>query len=671
MRALSALLVMFLLIAAPASAQVTASFGYDEVEFYFDKPKDEVSYFETNLTLWFSNADNESAAMVSNLEAKLYGEAVDKGMSVTLEKTSLRIEPEDSSYLLISFRAPPGVAEGSYDAKLEVKGDYTYLTKGGSYSLLREFHITVRIEHPPPTLEATWDLAEWGKLRAGQSFERTLTVREIYGYAGASNVTLYLSRRGPVNLTHPQDIGDIPAGGSKSVKVKIQVPERHLRPGDYWVAPRIVGEYPAEVATREQANYTIPRPEMKLSSTRINFGRITFEVGKDAATASIIVSETGGYTPIEGLKISQVKGEEGWVAPSRIDYIPPGGNATLNFTLLLPPDASLGKKIWIFSIAAGYAGSAEILGKATVYFPGLEEAERSLDKVPSLPYPEARDVVQNLRGLVMGAKEATELREIAMVMSVYSGATSFLNILAGAEGKDERVERIILARGSLNRAKIGSEGLEDKNLRKYAIPVVEALEEVWSREARNAGRALEKEIEERGDYRSAVLDYKKLKTLYLYLGDAEKAKEYATKQEEMERAYFNALSEAMSLLKASEQEMEAAKGLSFNIKEVSIVVNPFHYERVVAHYQKAISSVERAKILLERAGEGEEAELLQVKLEELRKGKRTLEGIFRGYLGLLTLFFLWFVARATLGLLRWVRDSEALAEGDVLLGGEG
>jgi hypothetical protein len=664
---------MLLLFATPVSALVEARFGYSEVDFYFDKPKNEVTYFETNLTLEFYNADNESAAILSNLEAKLSGEAADKGISVVLEKNYLRVEPEDSSYLMISFRAPPSVAEGSYEAKLEVKGNYTYIIKEGVHPLLHEFYITINVDHPPATLEATWDLAEWGKLRAGQSFERTLTVREIFGYAGASNVSLYLSKTGPVNLSYTTDVGDVPAGGSKSIKVKIQVPERYLKPGDYWVTPRIVKDYNVQVATLERANYTIPKPEMALSSTKIDFGRLTFEVGKDTATASITISETGGYTPIEGLSISQVRGEEGWIAYSQVNYIPPGGNATVNFTLLLPPDASLGKKSWVFSLTTVHAGSAEIVAEATVYFPGLEEAERSLAKLPSLPYQETQGVVQNLRGLITASKGVTELREIAMVMSVYSGVSSFINIFSDLNGKplDERVERIILAKSSLNRAKIGSESLEDKSLKKYAIPAVEALEGVWSREAREVAEALEKRVEkEKMDYRSAALDYRRLKTLYSLLGDEEKVREYASKQEEMERAYYEALTEAAALLKSSEKEVAAARRLSFNIKEASFVINPFHYEAVISHYQEAISHVEKAKLLLEKAGERGEAELIQSRLEELTKGKRTVERAFRVYLALLTLFFLWFVARVTLGLLRWVRDSEALAEGDVVLGAE-
>jgi hypothetical protein len=676
MRFLSILLVTLLLFASPVSAQVTASFDYDEVDFYFDKPKNEVSYFEENLTLEFFNADNESAAILSGLEATLSGEAKDKGMSVVLEKSYLRVEPNDKSYLTISFRAPPSVPEGRYEAKLEVKGNYTYITKQGVHTLLHEFYITVNVDHPPATLAASWDLAEWGKLRAGQSFERTLTVREVYGYAGASNVTLYLSRTGPVNLTYTSSLGDIPAGGSKSIKVKVQVPERYLRPGDYKVVPKIVKDYKTQVSTLEQANYTIPKPEMAISTTKLNFGRLTFEVGKDTATASITVSEVGGYTPIEGLSISLVKGEEGWVGYTQVNYIPPGRNATVNFTLILPPDASLGKKSWIFEITTVHAGSVEILGEAIVYFPGLDEAERSLAALPSLPsHPEVKEAVQNLREMIAASRDVTELREIAMVMSVYSGVSSFVNILAGAEGKplEERVESIILAKRSLNRAKIGSENLEDRNLKKYAIPAVEALENVWKREAGSAAEALEAVVKqkEESDYRGAALDYKRLKTLYSLLGEAESAKEYASKQEEMERAYFNSLSEAMSLLRLAEENVSAARRLTFNIKEASFVINPFHYEAVMAYYDDALSSVERARLLLDRAGEDEEAKLLQRRMKELKDRKRTIERTFRVYLAFLTLFFLWFVARVTLGLLRWIRDSEALAEGDVLLGAEG
>jgi tetratricopeptide (TPR) repeat protein len=603
--------------------------------------------------------------------AELSGEAAQRGISVALDKSYLRVEPEESYYVVIAFRAPPSVAEDSYDAELRVKGNYTYITREGVYPLLKEFYITVNVDHPPATLAATWDLAEWGKLRAGQTFERTLTVRETFGYAGASNVSLHLSKTGPVNLSYTTEVGDVLAGGSKEIKVRIQVPERRLRPGDYWVAPRIVKDYNVQVAVLERANYTIPRPEMALSSTKIDFGKLTFEVGRDSAKASITISETGGYTPIEGLSVSRTKGEEGWIAHSQVDYIPPGGNATLNFTLLLPPDASLGKKSWTFALTTKYAGSVNIAAEAMVYFPGLEEAERHLAQLSDSPY---QGVVQNLRGLITASKDITELREIAMVMSVYSGVVSFISVFSdiNTRSQEERIEAVILARGSLNRAKIGSENLEDKKLRKYAIPAVEALEEVWVREALEVVEALEgRLVGEERDYRSATLDYRRLKILYSLMGDRERAKEYSSKQEEMERAYYRALREAASLLKSSEAEVAAARGLSLNIKEASFVVNPFHYEEVISHYERAISLAERAKLMLERAGEEEQAELVAARVEELALGKRTVERAFTAYLALLTAFFLWFVARVTLGLIRWLRDSEALREGDVVLGAEG
>ena len=449
------------------------------------------------------------------------------------------------------------------------------------------------------------------------------------------------------------------------------MPERHLIPGDYWIAPRIVKDYNIRIAVLERANYTIPRPEMTLSSTRINFGQLTFEVGRDSAKASVTISETGGYTPIEGLSLRRTKGEEGWIAHSLVDYIPPGKNATLNFTLLLPPDASLGRKSWEFLLSTKYAGSVNIAAEATVYFPGLEEAERHLAQLSSPPYQGA---VQNLRQLIAASKDITELREIAMVMSVYSGAVSFISIFSdvNASSQEERIEAVILARDSLNRAKIGGENLKDRKLRRYAIPAVEALEEVWSREARGVVEALEARLEEKErDYRSTALDYRRLKILYSLMGDQERAKEYSLKQEEMERAYYSALREAASLLRSSEEEVAAARKLSLNVKEASFVVNPFHYEEVIFHYERAISLAEGAKLKLEEAGEDEQAELVAARVEELALGKRIIERAFAAYLALLTAFFLWFVARVTLGLIRWVRDSEALAEGDVVLGAEG
>lgn len=671
MRSFIALLTVVLL-ATPAWALVGARFPYDEVDIYFDKPKGEVSYFEANLTLEFYNTDNESAAILSNLKAELQLEAAEKGMSASLERSYLRVEPQSSSYMLVTFRAPAGVAEGSYEAKLEITGNYTYITGGSEkQQLIEDFYLTINIHHPPATLAATWDLAEWGKLKAGQSFVRTLTVKEVYGYAGAGNVTLYLSKTGPVKLRYSSALGEIPAGGSKSVQVEIEVPERYLKPGNYWVKPRILREYNVDVAELEQANYTIPKPEMKLSGKKIDFGKLTFEAGKDTANGSITISEVGGYTPIEGISISLAKGEEGWIAYTTPTYVPPGGSAAVNFSLLLPPDATLGKKSWLFDLTTVHAGGAEITAEATVYFPGLEEAERAIAGLPRLPYPEGKDAVQNLRKLIASSKEVTELREVAMVMSVYSGARSFIEVFSGLGNTslEERVDGIIIAKRSLNRAKIGSESLEYRSLKKFAIPAVEALEAIWSREAKSAAAALEERMSRGGlDYRRAIADYHRLETLYSLMGDEEKAEKYGAKREEMERMYYEALARAASLQRGAEEELELARKLSLNLKEASVVVNPFNYERVIYHAERALDMLQESKALLERAGE--ETQIVDSRIGEVQRWKRNIERVFRLYLGALLLFFLWFVGRVTLGLIRWVRDSEALAEGEVLLGGE-
>ncbi|NOZ59836.1 MAG: hypothetical protein GXO66_09740 [Euryarchaeota archaeon] len=668
MRCLLLPLLVLLLLPA-AAAQVEAKFSYTDVDFYFNAPRDEVSHFEVNLTLRLYNSDNESAAIVSDLKAELRGEAAQRGVQVLLEKSYVRVEPESVSYVRVTFRAPSSLAQGSYDAELSVRGNYTYVTKGGAYLLVHQFYITVNVEHPPPTLEASWDMARWGQLKAGQSFERRLTVREVFGYADAENVTVYLSKTGPVELNYSPHLGDIPAGGSRHMSVEVMVPLRNLEPGDYRVTPRIVSDAGVDVAEAEGANYTIPEPSMTLSTTVVDFGKLTFEAGRDSATRSVVVSEAGGYTPIEGLEVRLEEGEEGWISTAGVDYIPPGGSVSLNLSLLLPPDASLGKKSWVFLLTTRYAGSARLTARATVYFPGLEEAERRLAELKDPRYAGAID---NLKNLIAASKEVTELREIAMVMAVYSGVVSFVDSFSSPENRtlEERVEMLLLTRSSLSRAKAGALSLRDESLRSYAIPAVETLEEAWRGEALAVAEAIQERLRSGADYRSAALDYGRLRTLYALLGEEERSRAYASRQEEMEAAYYGALSEAARLLRESEDEFSAARALTLNLREASFVLSPFRYERVVAHYRNAISLAERAAALLRSAGEAEEAELAERRAAELSRTLRDLERAFALYLALLTAFFLWFVARVTLGLIRWVRDSEVLSEGDVVLGGE-
>ena len=664
-----AVLLLSLLLLPPVAAQVEAGFIYTDVDFYFNAPRDQVDRFEVNLTLMLYNFNNQSAALVSDLKAELDGEAAQRGVTVSLEKSYVRVEPEDSAYVRITFMAPSSMAEGSYDAELTVTGNYTYVGGGGSHLLLNQFYISVNVEHPPPTLSAVWDLADWGRLRAGQSFERTLTVREVFGYAAAENISVYLSITGPAELNYTPLLGEVPAGGSRRLSVAVRVPERNLKPGDYSVVPRFVKPSDVDVAQLQSANYTIPEPVMAVSTTALDFGKITFEAGRDTSTRSISVNETGGYTPIEGLEVILEKGEEGWISVSGADYVPPGGSISLNFSLALPPDASLGKKSWVFVLKGGYAGSLRLEASATVYFPGLEDAERRLQ---ALEEPEYTQVLASLRQLISASKEVTELREIAMVMAVYSGVVAFVESFSGLEEQplEEKVDVLLLTRSSLSRAKTGAASLQDGELRSLAIPAVEALEAVWEQQAGAVVAALEERLKEERDYRSAALDSRRLSTLYSLLGDAQKAESYSSKQEQLERAYYDALRKAAELLRRSEEEVSQAKMLTLNLKEASFVLNPFHYEEVVSRYERAISLAEEAIGELEKAGEVEEAQLVASRVEELSMAKRGIERSFTAYLGLLTAAFLWFVARVTLGMLRWMRDSEILAEGDVVLGGK-
>ncbi|NOZ76154.1 MAG: hypothetical protein GXO65_00425 [Euryarchaeota archaeon] len=664
MKGIRALVLVIALLVPAVSAQsgdVTIPNTY--VYYEFDKPKGPGVTFTEELALFVWNLEENTTLHVTGLSASASGV---QGAEVSLDRTSFDVPGVGSQKVYLNVTIPASTGEGKHYLSLEISG---------SGVPTETFNITLEVRHPPATIEASWDTPEWGDVKAGSNFTRTLKLLEVMGYRDAGNVSLRLEAGGPITLDYERDIGDIPASTLKSVEVRVSVPERGVTPGTYQVSPLITAGGDANV-TAEKASYEIPLPEMVLESSTLDFGQITFETGKDFSRKSLVIEEAGGFTPIENLSISLQGGEEGWVTYSSHDYIAPGAKEEFVFSVYLPQDARLGKREWSFTIDTAYAGSQTLRAVVQVYFPGIDEAVRYLDERPPVEAsPQTGTLIRETLNLLEAGRDKTEIKKIAMVMSVYSGTRSFLNLLEEAYRSMEKGDLsragdlVIAAHDSLNKIRIGNSNIYDADLKLYSSSVEDLAQRIWVAGAEDVLDALVEEAgnSEETDYKSAALYYERASRIYALLGDADSAREFEDRRARMERRYTQSLEEASALKMSADEKLSRADEKMFVFEDAYLVLNPFNYEEVSALYAEAIEEYAAAGERYRVAGELKEA---QVSQEYARKLEERKEAVFRAFVvyGLFwSLVFLWLVARITLGFQRFRQDELDGLVGDVVV----
>lgn len=657
------LLVLLLFVPGLVAGGVSSSFPTGDIYFDFDKPNGSVSTFDTDRLLTLTNSDNQSVTF-SDLNVTVTGIS---GITVTPEVTTLSIASDSYEKVTLTFHADSAMAEGEYSGTLKISGDNVNQ---------RSISITIEISHPPSTINATWGPVDLGDVKAGSKFNYILTVSEVMGYKSANDVNVSIYGLGPVeNLTFSGTLGDFDPFTSKEVKVDFSILERNVKPGTYSITP-IIRSTSVIDANPKELNYTIPSPVMKVTPVEIDFEKITFETGKDSKTVSVNISETGGYTPLEGLTVSLVNGEEGWVTHPDIDYIHAGKSESYNFVIFLPSDASLGLKNWNFKLDTSYAGSKDISAAVLVTFPGTDEAIAYLENISSGINSEGeKNLIQDTISLLETSKDKTQLRKIAMVMSVYSGTRTFLNNLDTASDSGEKLveagDAVIRAKAALNKMEIGDQNLKDAELKLYSSKIVSQAKKIWESESRSILSSLEENAKNEKDsnYKLAALYYNRISRIYLILDEPENAEKYSEKQSDIEKLYHDSLLEASTLTGAAEGMLESARGKAFSPGEDTyVILNPFSYDFVSGSYDTAIDKYERAEALYRRAGEESDANLLRDKLVEIARQKDNIFRTFLAYGSLLGLVFLWFVGRVFWGLQQYTRDERDGYWGDVITG---
>jgi len=664
-------IILALLLFVPglaAAATVTPSFPAGEVYFDFNRPSGSVDTFTAEETLILSNSDTQSVTF-SGLVVAVEGVS---GVTVTVppEYKTMTVANNSDEKVPLTFHAISTMAEGRYpDAKLKISG--TNVNE-------RSISITIEIRYPPPTINGTWDPADLGNVKAGSKLSYILTVSEVMGYKSAEDVNVSIYGLGPVeNITYKSSLGDFGPLTSRDIEVNFSIPERNLKPGTYSVISFIASSSIIN-ANVDELNYSIPVPEMQINPVDIDFGKITFETGKDTETVILNISETGGYTPIEKLATSLVNGEEGWITHSKKEYIPPGGSREYAFSIFLPPDASLGLKRWDFKLSTLYAGSKDIHAIVIVSFPGTDEAIAFLKNTSSVTNStKENNLIRDTISLLETSKGKIQLRKIAMVMSVYSGTRTFLSNLGTAvDSKGKLVEAgdaIIRAKAALNKMQIGDQNLKDAELKLYSIKIVSSAEEIWKSEARNMLNSLEENAENEKDsnYKLTALYYNRISKICTLLNDPQNAKKYSEKQNDIEKLYHNSLLEAGTLTSIADGKVDSAREQTFRLGEDTyLVLNPFSYDFVSRTYDEAIDKYEQAEALYRKAGEDSDADLLNGELEKVTRQKNNVYHTFIAYGSFLGLIFLWFIGRVVWGLQRYTQDEMDGHWGDVITGGE-
>ncbi len=675
MRRKSSMFFILLLVVAMLQGTVYAQVSvhlegyFNEFYFTFNKPRGSIPFYNQTREIIFSNSGNESVT-VSNIAASI---SDIPGFTVSLDKNVLTIRAEDDATLKAVFRASPDMAEGTYKGKITVTGT------GVNF----EEPIQVQITWPDPALNATWDVVDWGSIKAGSNLTRKLIINETMGYKPVSNVELTLVEFGPANLSYAKNLGAIASRGSNIVSVEINTPTRGLTPARYLVSPSILANNTASINVSD-AFYEIPPPVLQLDKDFLSFGNITFEPGKDTATQRITISEIRGYTPIEGLNISMMSGESGWIDFPEIDYISPGSSVPITFSLRLPPEASLGVKEWRYLMSTRYAGRNTIIADARVYFPGVEDAIRDLDFVYSALNATGllnetgleKLLLDNTRLLLENARGETELRDITMVMSVYSGARSLAILMDEFKGvKDKDLERagalVVLANNALKRIRIGNENLDKQQLKKYSEICSKSGDAIWHTNAESIVEIISAQAEgnKESNYRVATLYYKRGAEIYALLNDA-KAVEYDAQRKRMEELYRESLISAVNLRLEGDGDLEKAQSKMTKLLDFYFVMNPFSYDEVSKTYSTALGKYGKAMELFDVAGEKDDAELLSMEIGRIRQEERIFKNAFMLYGLFWAALFVWFTARVSLGLQYFRQDEDDTHLGEVVLSKE-
>jgi len=656
-------IVLSVMLQAPVFAEVIVHLDgyYNEFYFTFDKPRGTVPSYDESRDIIFKNLDTNNSVSVSSISLSI---SDIPGFTVTADTNSLSLSPSGRTKITPVFHASKDMEEGVHRGSLSLTGTNVNFNRS----------LRVQITWPDPSINAVWDESNWGQIKAGSNFTRNLIINESVGYKSVNDTQLILVEFGPANLTYTRNLGTISPQSKNTIPVDINIPTSGLVPTKYFVTPSISVTGTVSITVTD-ASYEIPVPQLALDADTLDFEEITFEPGKDSASQQIVLQETGGYTPIEGLNLSLASGEEGWIEYLEFDYISPGESVPVLFSLRLPSEASLGVKEWKYSLTTKYAGNRDITGSVNVYFPGVEDAMKDLDIIASTinPSDPQKELLDNTKLLLENARGETELRDITMVMSVYSGARTLTNLLEDLkEVRETDLERagaiIVLSNNALNRINIGNENLDKPQLKEYSEICSKIGGEIWQDNAESiVGLISERaEANRESNYRVATLYYSRGAEIYSLLNDP-KAEEYSTSRKQLEVLYRDSIAKAVNLQTEGDGDLEKSHSKMLKVVDFYFVINPFSYDSVDKTYSTALDKYNEALHLYQVAGENNDADLTSKAIEKIEREQSIYKNAFIIYGLFWIVLFIWFIIRVSLGLQYFRRDETDTHIGEVVI----
>lgn len=625
----------------------------------FDKPKNQAESFYTSISLNVSNTENFPVT----LNATQGNDC--NGIKVLFQP--ITIQKNTSTSFLVDLEVPSSFTEGRHECNVKI---YSIT---GNYSYNQNIKAIVLVKWPGPQLIVSWneELGEKGsnKVIAGKKYKKTITIKELMGYKEAKSVTMYIvpldydpNLPGPAKLTQNKFFfPKIPALGTQTQEIEIEIPERNLIPGNYTLQTRVKAMNNKETDNIDSYNtYQIPYPIMKISGD-LNFGDLTFTPGKDNAIKNLIISEVSGFTPIEGISVEKISGEDGWITLPTTDYVAPGQNENFSFKISLPYTATLGKKEWKFKIKTKFAGEKEFSASTLIYFPNIDE---NLNEIKNF---EKNAITENLIKMLNLAKELTEnqnIQDLANVIYVYSASKSLLleiSSMKNTSDEDEKLKHIFNIKKAINKLKNINEKFTNKNFNDYLKNIEKYSDSLWNKEVADEIEKIKENLKsyEKDNYKSCATKYKKLGEIY--------GKNFEEK-EICEKKYIESIEKIEKLKKNLTTILNSIDANTINIGVSKAVINPFAYDFVLKCYNYTDKIYENIILLYNISGEKEEAIVYEAKRNEKINEKAIIESFFMIYGIIVGLIMIFIVTRIILGFVNYKRDEEEIKIGDVVLG---
>ncbi|PKP59206.1 MAG: hypothetical protein CVT88_06035 [Candidatus Altiarchaeales archaeon HGW-Altiarchaeales-1] len=624
------------------------------VEVLFDKPKTPGLSFTESYSVEIINTENFSITI--NATGENCGNITASASPVTISRNS-------SSSISIDFDVLASQAEGKYTCKVKIfkinSSEVVYVNG------------TITVKYPSPQLQVTWD-NNLEKVKAGEKYTRNIVIAETMGYNPAKHVSvdikpleegepIYLDIKDDKNLAPPYFFSQINPGATVSKPITLTVPERNLFPGNYTLNTQ------AKATNNKPEDnidyllmYEIPYPVMRISGN-IDFESLTFSQEKNIKEKSLSIEETGGYTPIEGVAIEKISGDDGWITPPAIDYIKPNSSENFTFRISLPEDAELGKREWKFKIRTTYAGSSEFSTSTLVYFPSIDESITEAKNMPK------NELSENLILMLESAKTSTEkqnLKNLAGTMYIYSASKTLISEISAMKNTNdigEKLSHISTIKRSINKIETVKKLITASDLQDKATKILNYARSMEKSEIDTEIENIRKNLEiyKENDYKKCSILSKKIGEIY--------GKELP-EQTDCENKYIQAITNTSKLKDDEEKVRTEIDENTYGAGTGRILINPFAYDYVITKYDENEKIYENLIKIYDVAGEKGESKIYGKKLEDLKTEKNIVGAFFMVYGIIVILILIGIVVRIFIGFTQYKRDEEEKMLGDVVYG---